>query len=406
MWQNGVSAAIICVAINAFPKLSDSLYEVVAEKSYEGEEHIKQIFSSHGGERFGEKDNTEEIKHLCDWLSKHKITMPTSPLMSRTIRELLDSFAQLHDSISMAEMKLTTAVVTAGDMKAEMREKWLADMHVQKTIPAILMVQGLAPVSMFDKTTSIDFDDCTHLQTKLDQHKLYEQANQQYEQISQMAKSIDSTEITQSLQMLQQWLGSKESTLIQAAGVFPTLRTDQLRQSLEANAQIWTQILHRLDAQRSRVERLRQIAGRKRRYVLRAFLVHSQTGMGEEKYSMVRRFGDGTSHFSILDAGKCQPIQLQSIEGKVVESMWVCCSDEPGSEENTVVADPNDEIFCQLCGDGESFSYNQIILCDGCDAGVHQMCHDPVVMEEELVSDQWFCSMCRQQTAAKRVRTK
>ncbi|KAI9482045.1 hypothetical protein LPJ78_001356 [Coemansia sp. RSA 989] len=407
MWQNDVSAAIVCVAINAFPKLSDVLHGAVAQGGHGSEEHVRQIFGSHGGERFGEKDNTEEIKHLCAWLSAHKIPAPRPPLMSRTIRELLDSFAQ--GSFSMAEMEL--AADTARDMETAMRERWLADAQAQKTIPAILMVQGPVPVSTFDKITSIDFDDCTHLQAKIEQRKLGELANKQREQISRLSESIDPAQVAQSLQALREWLGSRQRTLVQAAGAaVPLLGMDQLQQSLEANAQVWTQILHRLAAQRSSADRQRQMAERKRRYVLRAFLVHRRTEAGEEKYSVVRRFGDGASHFSILDAGKCRPIRLQSIEGSAVESMWVCCSDEPGSEENTVVADPDDEIFCRLCGYGESYSYNQIVLCDGCDAGVHQMCHDPVVMEEELVSSQWFCSTCRrrrqQQTAAKRVRTK
>ncbi|KAJ2448186.1 hypothetical protein EV183_005559 [Coemansia sp. RSA 2336] len=404
MWQNDVSAAIVCVAINAFPKLSELLYAAVAQRSHEGEEHVRQIFGTHGGERFGEKDNTKEIKHLRAWLESHKLATPEPPLMSGTIRALLDRFA--HGSLSMAEMKLAADTETARGMKTEMRERWLADAQAQKTIPAVLMVQGPVPVSTFDKFTSIDFDDCTCLQAKMEQRKLCERANKQHELISRLPESIDSTQVAQSLQVLREWLASKQRALVQAAGALPKLRTDGLQQSLEANAHVWTQILHRLDTQRSSIDRLRQAAERKRRYVLRALLVHSRTDAGEEKYSVARRFGDGAGHFSLLDAGTCRPVRLQSIEGSVVESMWVCCSDEPGGEENTVIADPDDEIFCQLCGYGESFSYNQIILCDGCDVGVHQMCHDPVVMEEELVSDQWFCSMCRQQTAAKRVRTK
>ncbi|KAJ1843202.1 hypothetical protein LPJ57_009813, partial [Coemansia sp. RSA 486] len=54
---------------------------------------------------------------------------------------------------------------------------------------------------------------------------------------------------------------------------------------------------------------------------------------------------------------------------------------------NTVVADPDDEIYCDFCLDMNSFSYDQIIICDKCERGVHQMCHAPIVTEDEATQD-------------------
>ncbi|KAJ2783461.1 mitochondrial transcription factor 2 [Coemansia linderi] len=144
---------------------------------------------------------------------------------------------------------------------------------------------------------------------------------------------------------------------------------------------------------------------------------------------VVRRFGkaQGASHYSVLGSdGVCWPTRLKDVPGTVVESMWVCCGDddecrakdapetsfEGGSSQsglNTVVADPDDEIFCHVCHYIDSWSYNQIIICDGCERGVHQLCHVPVVTESELTQDQWFCQSCKPdlpRNRAKRVRSK
>ncbi|KAJ2488078.1 mitochondrial transcription factor 2 [Coemansia sp. RSA 2320] len=149
---------------------------------------------------------------------------------------------------------------------------------------------------------------------------------------------------------------------------------------------------------------------------------------GERQYVVVRRFGkaQGSSHYSALGSdGICWPTRLKDIQGTVVESMWVCCNDDSECRAqsmsdctadasssqggiNTVVADPDDEIFCDICHLIDSWSYNQIVICDGCERGVHQICHAPIVTEDELTQDSWFCESCTQQApkkATKRIRS-
>jgi hypothetical protein len=61
-----------------------------------------------------------------------------------------------------------------------------------------------------------------------------------------------------------------------------------------------------------------------------------------------------------------------------------------------------EQALCKRCGRGHSPASNMIVFCDGCNIGWHQMCHDPLVLDE-LVKDEskeWFCNDC----AAKRAK--
>lgn len=61
-----------------------------------------------------------------------------------------------------------------------------------------------------------------------------------------------------------------------------------------------------------------------------------------------------------------------------------------------------EQALCKRCGRGHSPASNMIVFCDGCNVGWHQMCHDPMVLDE-LVKDEskeWFCNDC----AAKRAK--
>lgn len=61
----------------------------------------------------------------------------------------------------------------------------------------------------------------------------------------------------------------------------------------------------------------------------------------------------------------------------------------------------DEDIVCCICDDGESGPPNEIILCDVCQQGYHQKCHNPPVDsskidESEDLSDHkdWFCATC------------
>ena len=64
--------------------------------------------------------------------------------------------------------------------------------------------------------------------------------------------------------------------------------------------------------------------------------------------------------------------------------------DEYGSGD-TVPADEGDS--CRICGNGQSWSTNLILYCDGCDMPVHQLCYDVSTVPE----GDWFCRNCHRE---------
>ena len=56
----------------------------------------------------------------------------------------------------------------------------------------------------------------------------------------------------------------------------------------------------------------------------------------------------------------------------------------------------NDDTICELCGSGEEFQKNLIVLCDGCDLGYHQKCHPRAISDILLENPDsiWFCYRC------------
>ena len=66
-----------------------------------------------------------------------------------------------------------------------------------------------------------------------------------------------------------------------------------------------------------------------------------------------------------------------------------------GEEKDKQVEE--DEDVCEICLKPDSNPPNEIIICDGCDLGFHQKCHNVPVIPE----DDWFCKNCSQEDAAK-----
>ena len=57
------------------------------------------------------------------------------------------------------------------------------------------------------------------------------------------------------------------------------------------------------------------------------------------------------------------------------------------------VASGSDEILCFVCGQSESTSQNDIVVCGGCFHGYHQMCHAPNI-DAQSVDSEWTCRPC------------
>ncbi|KAF8821199.1 PHD-finger domain-containing protein [Cardiosporidium cionae] len=65
----------------------------------------------------------------------------------------------------------------------------------------------------------------------------------------------------------------------------------------------------------------------------------------------------------------------------------------------TLTATATDDVLCGVCFGGECEEGNQILLCDGCDKGVHQACYGITIIPD----GKWFCSLCEWE--AKQVRS-
>uniref|UniRef100_A0A6G1SGA8 Metal-response element-binding transcription factor 2 n=1 Tax=Aceria tosichella TaxID=561515 RepID=A0A6G1SGA8_9ACAR len=56
----------------------------------------------------------------------------------------------------------------------------------------------------------------------------------------------------------------------------------------------------------------------------------------------------------------------------------------------------SDDIFCCLCEKDASVEPNEIILCDICQQGYHQNCHEPKIRQVEIENStqEWCCQTC------------
>lgn len=60
---------------------------------------------------------------------------------------------------------------------------------------------------------------------------------------------------------------------------------------------------------------------------------------------------------------------------------------------NSILSDS--DIICNECGDGSSKSPNEIVICDVCNQGYHQLCHKPPIPDFVLEPDMpWTCRTC------------
>jgi len=77
-----------------------------------------------------------------------------------------------------------------------------------------------------------------------------------------------------------------------------------------------------------------------------------------------------------------------------------------GMFQDTVVSEDT-EATCAVCSSGrcdcdpdlnwdECFCSNKIVICDKCNCGFHQQCHEPQITEEAMgdEEDEWWCSRC------------
>lgn len=59
--------------------------------------------------------------------------------------------------------------------------------------------------------------------------------------------------------------------------------------------------------------------------------------------------------------------------------------------------------MCQICTEGHSPAANRLVICEACEQGFHQLCHDPNIQEEHIDTDlSWLCKDCDTKAALAR----
>ncbi|KAJ2794049.1 hypothetical protein H4R21_005654, partial [Coemansia helicoidea] len=336
----GIPARLVCVAINACPQLALELHALAAEAAAAGDDdgdrrQVLDVLAAHGGERFGEKDNTRELAVLERWLAQRVAAEAAPPKDTLSIYGALAAALgpRRRDGWAMARLELgPDPDCSSYSAPLDRLGRCRVERQPGQPMPPLVFVRGRVLASVLCDTALADFGGGGG--GGATQEAQLEAARREYAASAAVLDSIGAQDrscddIAQSLADIQTWLAQPAAPACSAlTGATPSCGA--VRHHLDAHAALWGAIVDRIGARHKRAAQALRDAERSGPYVLRAFVVHD-TADGRDDVAVVRRFGkaDAPGHFAVLGAdGVCRAVRAQDVRGMAVESMWVCCGDD------------------------------------------------------------------------------
>ncbi|XP_064457985.1 metal-response element-binding transcription factor 2-like isoform X2 [Ornithodoros turicata] len=87
-----------------------------------------------------------------------------------------------------------------------------------------------------------------------------------------------------------------------------------------------------------------------------------------------------TLDYDPLQGGRCIPANSVEVEDE---------------DEETEEEEEDSDLMCSVCSKGESEPPNEIVICDTCNKGFHQLCHLPKISDQVLLPNiPWHCRHC------------